>query len=77
MGGTVLPEIGNKAIVRSLSVIDPEWCDTEVLIVGMDLRYDSFGSIDSARSRIMVANSSNQRRDLPLEHLRSPGSCPD
>jgi hypothetical protein len=73
----VFPEVGDKAIVKTLPIIDPEWRDAEVVIVGMDLRHDSLGRIDSVRSRIMVANASNQRRDLPLNHLRAPGSPPD
>jgi hypothetical protein len=73
----VIPEIGNKAIVKSLPIIDPEWRNAEVVIVGMDLRHNASGSVDTARSRIMVANSSNQRRDLPLDHLSPPGPLPD
>lgn len=74
MGETTFPAIGNKAIVKSLSAIDPEWRNAEVVVVGMDLRHTSSGGVDSARSRIMVKNSSNQRRDFPLDHLHAPGS---
>ncbi len=65
----MFPEIGNRAIVKNLPRIDPEWRNAEVVIVGMDLRHDTSGHIDSMRSRILVSNSSNQRRDLPLGHL--------
>ena len=67
----MFPEIGNKAVVKGdVSTIDPEWRNAEVVIVGMDLRQDSIGGIDPARSRIKVTNSANQTRDLPLNHLR-------
>ena len=67
----MFPEIGNKAIVKDVSIIDPEWRNAQVVIVGMDLRQDSAGGIDPKRSRIKITNSANHTRDLPLEHLHS------
>ena len=66
----MFPEIGNQAIVKDVPIIDPEWRNAEVRIVGMDLRQDAAGGVDIQRSRIRVTNAANQTRDLPLDHLR-------
>ena len=65
----MFPQIGDKARVNDLPVIDPEWRNAEVVVVAMDMRRDSHGTADTKRSRIMVANAAGQKRDLPIDHL--------